>query len=172
MAFVSRNERITLGLAWAILAGIFIFPEYSKLTHQTGSGLMSTALYHFGRHLSDLLPDRTKVLWVGIPDQGLSDRPSCSGIVGRKCVYSKNLNRDIIFTKASHIISNKELGKNDVPDDLDIHLLKSLPLYILPMKKDDIPANYLSADISLANSLPALIQFNFPIYIYALKYHD
>lgn len=126
VAVVSRRKIIAQSLTWIIIVGICIFPEYSRLNHQDSSRPVSTDLYRFGRGLSDLLPDKARVVWAGEwpdrPNAGVIERFSCAWFVGRKCVYSNNLTRDVIFTKATHIISYKDLSQNTERGHIGIRL--------------------------------------------------
>ncbi len=172
VAFLSRRKVATQVLTWMIIIGICIFPQHSKLNQSTGTGTVNMDLYRFGRTLSGILPDGARVLWVGKDPDGDYERFTCSWLVGTSCVYSNDLSSELIFTKTSHIVSNKELSKNSFPTNLDIHLLKTLQLNIEAMRMHDIPANYLNANIKLLNALPAYPRFNSSIYVYALNYHE
>jgi hypothetical protein len=177
VAIVSLRKFIPLNLTWIIIIGICIFPQYSRLTHLITSRPVSTDLYRFGRSLSDILPDKARVVWAGKkpdrPDEGLVDRfsierKSCSWFVGKKCIYSNNLTVDIIFTKATHIISYKDLSQNNALGDIGIRLLKRLQLEIPPVTSHDIPP--------LTGYLPRFLKgfppLKSPLYIYALNDYE
>lgn len=76
---------------------------------------------------------------------------------------------DIIFFKASHIISSYKLNIRDIPENIDAQLLKNLKLNTPVLKRQDITERYPNANIDVTKSPSNSIRIDLPIYVYALK---